>query len=382
MRKKLQTSVFLFGITLFGHFNSMDQSNQNLDRCPNLSEVSPNQIHEKALWDIHFNYNTTAAASGDAGMAGACYHNSNYWVSRWGSDTLYRFNTLGVLLDEFVIAGITGVRSLTTDGTYLYAGANSNTIYRIDPITQTLAPPHITIGGPILARFCTYDSTLNSGAGGFWIGNFATDIEAINMSGVTLSTIPAATHGLTGMYGGAIDNYSAGGPFLWIFDQSGANTTQIKQIQLPAGTTTAVTHDAFTDLGPANSLTSGLAGGLFISNQIAVGEVTLGGIIQGTPNNVLFGYELGTFSPASINENEMNALQVYPNPSTGIFTITNDGIENAEYSVVDVNGKVLLNGILQGDLMNIDICSLANGNYILEISSNGRRIGEISIVKN
>jgi Secretion system C-terminal sorting domain len=383
MRKKLQTVVFLLGVTLFTHVKTTAQSNQNLDRCPNLSEASPNQMQAKALWDIHFDYNATANTSGDVGMAAACYFNSEYWISRWATDTMYRLNSAGVLVSEFTIAGITGVRSLTTDGTYLYAGINDGMIYRINPTTSLLAPPHITVSGSVTqVRFCTYDSTLNSGAGGFWIGNFSTAIEAVDMSGNVLTTIAAATHTLTGMYGAAVDNYTAGGPYLWVFDQSGTSFTQIIQLQLPAGTPTAVTRDVYADFSGANSLTSGLAGGLFVSNQIVPGEITLGGMVQGTPNNVLFGYEIGTFSPAGVSESEMNSLKVYPNPSNGIVTIANDGIENAEYSVVDVNGKVLLTGILQGDLMNIDISSLANGNYILEIFSNGRRMGERVIVKN
>lgn len=383
MKKQLLFGMIGLALSCLLAVDSIAQKDLSADRAPFLTAKNPNTVSNKALWDVHFGHNTTASTSGDVGMAAACYFNSEYWISRWASDTMYRFNSSGVLVSEFTIAGITGVRSLTTDGTYLYAGINDGMIYRINPATSTLAPPHITVTGSVTqVRFCTYDSTLNSGAGGFWIGNFTTAIEAVDMSGTVLTTIAAATHTLTGMYGAAVDNYTAGGPYLWVFDQSGTNFTQIIQLQLPGGTPTAVTRDVYGDFSVANSLTSGLAGGLFVSNQIVPGEITLGGMVQGTPNNVLFGYEIGTISGVGLNENQMNSLKVYPNPSNGIVTIANDGIENAEYKVIDLNGKLLLSGALQGDLMKLDISTLANGNYIIEISSNGKKMGERTIVKN
>jgi hypothetical protein len=383
MRRKLLLNLCLFSLATAGSTALWAQKQQAAEQCPNFGESKPQElVNTKALWDIHFGYNETANTSGDVGMAAAHYFNSEFWVSRWASDTIYRFNTAGTMLSEFTIAGITGVRSFTSDGTYLYAGINDGMIYRINPATATLAPPHITVGGSVTqVRFCTYDATLNSGAGGFWIGNFSTAIEAVDMNGTVLTTIAAATHTLTGMYGAAVDNISAGGPYLWVFDQSGTNTTQIKQLQLPAGTPTAVTRDAFADFSVANSLTSGLAGGMFVSNQLVPGELTLGGIIQGTPNNVLFGYEIGTLSGIGLEENVINNLQVYPNPSTGIFTLANTNLTNAEYTVLDLNGKVLRSGVLQGTQVNIDLTENPSGIYVLQVTSNGEKMGSTKLIK-
>jgi Secretion system C-terminal sorting domain len=247
----------------------------------------------EALWDIQFGYNATTT-SGTGGFAGACFFNNEFWVSRWGSDSLFRYSQAGALLNRFTIPGLTGVRALTTDGIMLYAATNSTTIYRIDPTTSLLAPPHTVVaaGSPGNVRHCTYDAALNGGAGGFYVGNFNTDIWAVSRTGAILSSIPAATHGQTGMYGSAFDNLSAGGPYLWVFAQNGANNSQITRLQLPGGAPTVISHDVMSDVGPANGLTSGLAGGLFISSQIISGQNTIGGMIQGTPNNILFGYEL------------------------------------------------------------------------------------------
>jgi hypothetical protein len=383
MRRKLLLNLCLFSLASAGSTTLWAQKEQAAEKCPNFGEAKPQElVNSKALWDIHFSYNETSNTSGDVGMAAAHYFNSEYWVSRWASDTIYRFNSSGTLVSEFTIAGLTGIRSFTSDGTYLYAGINDGMIYRINPATSNLAPPHITAGGSVTqVRFCTYDATLDAGAGGFWIGNFGTAIEAVDMSGTVLSTIDAATHTLTGMYGAAVDNFTAGGPYLWVFDQSGTNTTQIKQLQLPAGTPTAVTRDVFTDFSATHSLTSGLAGGLFVSNQIVAGEVTLGGMIQGTPNNVLFGYEIGTISGIGLEENAANNVQVYPNPSNGIFTLANTQLTNAEYTVLDLNGRVLKNGALQGTQVNIDLTENPSGIYVLQVTSNGEKLGTTKLIK-
>jgi hypothetical protein len=382
--KKITIALFLMTAVSVAGMKAQNQQNINLDIAPNLSPVTTAFGNERALWDIQFNYNTTTAAAGDAGMAGAIYFNNEFWVSRWQNDTMYRFSATGVLNSEFVMAGLTGARSLTTDGTFIYAGANTNTIYKIDPTLQQLAPPHITINASIgvNARFCTYDATLNSGAGGFWIGNFTTDIIAVDMSGNQLSSIPAASHGLTGMYGAAVDNFTAGGPYLWVFDQSGTSTTTLYQLNVSTGAQTGLVHDVMSDVGLAQGLSSGLAGGMFISNQVVPTQVTIGGIIQGTPSNVLFGYEL-TNPVTSINELNHDLFSVYPNPVSDLVTVNYKGVEkNTTYVIYDLAGKVVLTGTIQNENTSVNVSSIASGSYLLDILSNSATIGKKLIIKN
>lgn len=368
----MATSILTLSGTSFAQNNSLE------DRAP-YTQAKPSTNETKALWDIQFNHNVTTAASGDLGMAGSIFFNNEFWVSRWGSDTLYRFSNTGALVSEFTISGLTGVRGLTTDGTYIYASANSTTIYRINPANSTLAAPHIA--APSAARFCTYDATLNAGAGGFWIGNFSTDITAISMTGTTLSSIPAATHGLTGMYGAAVDNFTAGGPFIWIFDQGGASATRLVQLNRTTGAQTGLIHDVMADVGAANSLTSGLAGGCFISNQIVSGQVTLGGIIQGTPANVLFGYQLTT-PVLGVSTNELNASnKFYPNPTEGIVTIQAGNAEAFTFTVADMNGRVLQTKIVTGNECQVDMTNLNAGTYLVTLTSGEEKIGQQLIIK-
>lgn len=299
--------LFLFLLLFVGYIQIQAQSTElhnstiSAELAPGIVQSYGYQSGPKALWDIQFNFNLTTLTNGGLGMAGICHYpaGNEFWVSRWSDDTIRRITEAGALTQTFTIPGLSGVRAFTTDGAYIYASNATTTIYRIDPVTRTLAPPHIT--APASARHCTYDPSANSNSGGFWIGNFNTDIIQISMTGATLQTIPAATHGLSGMYGSAYDDVSIGGPFLWVFAQMSPNNVQIIRLDLATGTQTGIAHDAMSDIGLAAGLSSGLAGGLFISDGIVSGQKTIGGIIQGTPSNILFGYELNEPSTTAID---------------------------------------------------------------------------------
>lgn len=243
----------------------------------------------EALWDVQFNYSATdSVPSNLGGMAAVTFTNSDFWVAKWGSDTIYRMAPDGSWLETIFIAGLSGVRGMTWDGTFIWASNNTAVITKINPVTKTAVG---TLTAPIAqVRMISYDPTLASGAGGLYIGNFNTDITAISLSGTTLTTISSSTHTLTGMYGCAYDPYSSGGPFLWVFAQSGAPTNvMFHQLKLPSGTPTGLVHDASVDIGAG--VTGGLAGGMYISDAIVPGKNTIGGLMQGAPNR-LFGYEL------------------------------------------------------------------------------------------
>lgn len=277
-------------------------------------EVPQNQSGSaiEAMWDLQFSY-SASDSTGNAGNAAVVFLGTEFWISRWASDTLFRLNVSGSVIDTLLIddgtgngTNISGTRAMTTDGTYVYIGNNTTTIYEVDPSTWTV---NSTISAPLAGniRFITYDSTANGNQGGFWVGNFNTDITLINRSGQVISSIPSSIHGLGGMYGAAVDNFSQGGPYIWVFHQSGGPSAgTISQLQLPSGAPTGVTRDVDADLGSLG----GLAGGLFISDEIVPGEVTLGGMLQA---DVLFGYELD-FVPVQI---DARLDYVLPTPAMG-----------------------------------------------------------------
>lgn len=260
----------------------------------NLRGSHPSTPAPAALFDLQFTVNLDSSG-GTGAYAGVCWTGTEFWVSKWNRDTLFTFSPAGALTSSFVIAGVgsasSGVRAMTSNGTLIYASDNTTAIKVIDPVTKTLVSTlPTTLGFNI--RSITYDAAANAGAGGFWVGNFGTDIALIDMSGALVNGIPAATHGQTGIYGMAIDNTTAGGPYLWVFNQGPPSNSTLVQLQLPAGTPTAVSRNANADVGPASGGNTGTAGGLNIGSGFVAGVPSIFGVIQGTPNDVLFAYEL------------------------------------------------------------------------------------------
>jgi len=262
------------------------------DVGPSSGSVKPTFPFTEALWDIQFNYDANAV-TGAAGNAGAIYIESlnEFWTSRWAANNLHRWTSAGTLIEQFTITSVTGVRSLTSDGTLIYAGVNTTTIQVIDPITRTRVG---TITAPQSVRYLAYDPTADGGNGGLWLGNFTTNLQLVSLTGTVLTTHPYAGLGVTSIYGAAWDGYSAGGPYLWLWGQgAGSGTPQwIVQVNPATGMPTGVTHDVGTDIIDA----AGIAGGLFIAEGLVPGFATLGGLWQGGPDR-LFGYELAPVGP-------------------------------------------------------------------------------------
>jgi hypothetical protein len=310
LRKLLYTTALILGVGTLG-FAQADRaattqpSNDvhSLSNSQNFSsarKVNPsNQVN--ALFDIQFNYNLSAAR-GSGGNAGICWTGTEFWASAWGSDSIFTLDANGVVTSRFKVAGVgspsSGVRAFTWDGTSIYAGANTTSIFEINPTTKTLVS---TIVSPTPVRGLAYDSTANGGAGGFWVSNFDTDISLISRTGTLLNAIPAVAHGLTAMYGIAVDHYSTGGPFIWVFDQtSSAGQSDLRRINIATAMPDLIRHDVMSDVGAAG--TSGLAGGLCITWGLdTTGARSIVGILQGTPNDRLFGYELNDFVPPGVD---------------------------------------------------------------------------------
>ncbi|MFN0201511.1 MAG: hypothetical protein ACKVTZ_08320 [Bacteroidia bacterium] len=268
-----------------------------------------------AMWDIQFTRNVDSL-SGIPGTAGIVWTGTEFWVSRWADpDTLLSFSAAGAFTGVFSIPGMptaanSGIRAFTSDGTSIYAANNSTTIYKINPTSKTLLGNFTvpaTVGN---VRWITYD-----GAGSFWCGNFGTSLFKINNPAVggtaTVATsIPAATHGLGGMYGGVYDATSTGGPYLWMFVQTSPTgaTTQatIAQLQMPGGTFTNVSRNVNADLGS----TTGLAGGITIAQLPGLPQRSLIALDQGVK---VIGYELN-FVQTSIADVAADSID----PSNGL----------------------------------------------------------------
>lgn len=258
--------------------------------------VEPKDLNmTEAQWDVQFNYNLNTATSAPVvAFAGVVYTGTEFWVSGWRSDTVFRLNPNGTVIGQVTTlnrannAKLRQIRGMAWDGTSIWAANASNKLFKINPTTQTVIDS-VTLQGSVTARFVAYDPTVNNGAGGFHIGNFTSAYNTLSLTGTLLQSVPAATHGVVGAYGGAADNISAGGPYLWLFAQEGTPSNNvIKAVRLPSMAPTSLLRDVTTDITVAGT---SVAGGAFIASGIIPGKNTVGGIVQDSPNR-LFGYEL------------------------------------------------------------------------------------------
>jgi hypothetical protein len=317
---------------------------------------------------------------------------NEYWVSEWNTAQFYSLDAAGNLITAFTIPGVTGIRSITTDGTNVYLGTSLATINVVNPATKTLTStiainvPNASAGTE--SRMCAYDPNLDNGAGGFWIGDFGSDIASINMSGNELSVIPSATHGAA-TYGGDVDYVSPGGPFLWISDQTVINGSRanLKQLQLPAGTPTGVVYDFYTDALPSTTPVGtnpgeAIAGSLFISDEINAGFHVLAGVFQSNPRQ-LFVLELEP-QTASVDDTIRMSFTMGPNPAQEfIELIIKNPKSQQKLTIYDVTGKLVLSKNLRGLEYRhiIDINALTSGIYIAQLSSENSQVTR-KLIKN
>lgn len=308
-----QFSLFLILILGFGLSMSAQQVDKNPSQQNRLEFATPvnNFMGTEAMWDIEFNYDA-GTSLGFGSLAGAVYFNGEFWVSQWNSETLFSLDSAGIPLDTFnVVAGpsnLSGTRAITADDTSLYIANATTTITQVDPVTRTRIGGFntTTFANGQGVRFVTYDPSADNNNGGFWVGNFNTEIRLLSRTGAILQTIQTTTHGLGGMYGAAYDGTSIGGPYLWVFHQTnGPSEGTITQLSLAkGGVPTFELRDVSRDLTMDPTQ---LAGGLFISDDLIAGKRILGGILQ---SGNLFGYDLDLV----IYANDAVGLNVQPSP--------------------------------------------------------------------
>lgn len=75
-----------------------------------------------------------------------------------------------------------------------------------------------------------------------------------------------------------------------------------------------------------------------------------------------------TISTIGVDELELNfGLSVYPNPTQSELNYAFEGDESLTYSLLDLNGKIVLNGEMTNNTGKIDVSRIASGSYILEV---------------
>lgn len=81
-------------------------------------------------------------------------------------------------------------------------------------------------------------------------------------------------------------------------------------------------------------------------------------------------------SPLGISEFETTNVSAFPNPTTGIVTLTYDFLQSVEvlYQVNDISGKLLMEGVLRGNRHEVDLSGFGSGLYFLNTPNTTLRL--------
>jgi len=115
----------------------------------------------------------------------------------------------------------------------------------------------------------------------------------------------------------------------------------------------------------------GNAGEDFQSENIQVswtiGEVATETLVTST-HTITQGFHQGNFLVDRINEDLAKdfSIKVYPNPVNDLLLIETDA-QNKEFRVVDIDGRIRLNGIILSELQQVDLTGLPAGTYFFQV---------------
>ena len=94
---------------------------------------------------------------------------------------------------------------------------------------------------------------------------------------------------------------------------------------------------------------------------------------------ILFDTEELIITNADNTRNMPNEIQVYPNPSNGIYQLSGTGIK--EYEVLDITGKSILKSSMPNNNVEINLSTFSSGIYIIRLTTNSDIINK-KIIKN
>jgi len=208
---------------------------------------------------------------------------------------------------------------------------------------------------------------------GVW--EFAPNQNAISGSSVNLTAIPDGTFDMYYLVTTAcvVDTTVA---TLTIYPPSSAgtdgqiNVCKNQPLNLLAGLSGTVDHggtwfNSSSVALPSGQIMSGSLAGFFNYDY-----VTSNGVCPNDTSNVIV-IVSSTCDWAGLDELNSDAITVYPNPSTGMFYITNsDASQNFNYEVLDLNGRVIVEATKEVNgnaTIEVNLTQVENGIYMIKL---------------
>lgn len=128
----------------------------------------------------------------------------------------------------------------------------------------------------------------------------------------------------------------------------------------------------------ANILGTGIVSGGSVTISFAALTSNTPLIVTGTKQNYKpyqGGIQVADGEPASVDQNDMDFVNVYPNPATDFVNVTWTGATPSSINLMDLSGKVVYS-LSQNDLLGtstvVPTSELASGIYLLSVTSNNK----------
>jgi predicted small secreted protein len=133
-------------------------------------------------------------------------------------------------------------------------------------------------------------------------------------------------------------------------------------------------------IGPSGKdiSTSGGAISYSVGQLVYTSSTGTGSLRQGIQQNLEV-FTIGTPLMTSLNLK----MVTYPNPTTDylILELTDKTLTNLNYSLFDINGKVISNSKITEDVTRIQMQALSLGVYILNVSQLNKELKSFKIIK-
>lgn len=281
---------------------------QTADVAPGVAPIATGAV---AIADTLFSFDVQNVVAPPANsQLGVEFAAGYFWVTgRSTADNvrkLYKFDRNGTLVSSSLQGTLSafGWRDLAFDGTYLYA-SDEDEFAKIDPATGlkvgTLPKP----AGMTVLRGLAFDPVSRH----FWTKDFSGPLVEFDSLGTTINSYP----NLTPAYGLAWDQWTPGGPSLWMWAQTGPQNGPLCTAVQVNPITGAETGLQFTGVDFRPDSLNDLAGGATISREYDSTRVVFIGLHQSESDRVVV-YDLTLLPPGPPN------LSLPPNDASDVAT--------------------------------------------------------------
>lgn len=318
-------------------------------------DVSPlNQFNERVNWDMPYYYKED-----DAVLYAGTYRILKMNAFPWGTYQAMSPDLTKVSTGNFVGSEnrhtITEIEGDQFSSAVIYAGTNDGWVWRGNQTGNSYNWTNISTGLPdryvtALRSSPNSSGTIYAGFSGYRMNDYAPYLFKSTDFGATWNSI------------------SGNLPNLAVYDVLvvPGNGDELLFVATEAGV-------FYTEDGGQNWDAVGTNIPFCTMTELAL-DIPNKKLIVGTFSRSMFSYDVSWIESlqdgVGLNENELNALQIYPNPSKEFISLANH--QNEKYAIFNMTGTLVKTGALTESNSKIIVSDLANGTYLLKCGNSSK----------